>query len=128
MLYRDDAGLSQLHAALATWGTLAAARGTFDLLAHRFIPWPSLFGADKSFLKEDTSLRRRIAFWRFVWRFSIGYLTLFGLFPYVLDVLRGDPANFVDSIVWGLNRVTHGRRASGTARPPPTARSCCSSS
>ena len=106
MLYRDDAGLSQLHAALATWGTLAAARGTFDLIAHRFIPWPSLFGADKSFLKEDTSLRRRIAFWRFVWRFTIGYLTLFGLFPYVLDVLRGDPANFVDSIVWGLNRVT----------------------
>jgi ATP-dependent Zn protease len=106
MLYRDDAGLSQLHAALATWGTLAAARGTFDLIAHRFIPWPSLFGADKSFLKEDTSLRRRIAFWRFIWRFSIGYLTLFGLFPYLLDVLRGDPANLVDSIVWGLNRIT----------------------
>jgi ATP-dependent Zn protease len=106
MLYRDDAGLSQLHAGLATWGTLAAARGTFDLIAHRFIPWPSLFGADKSFLKEDTSLRRRIAFWRFVWRFTIGYLTLFGLIPYLLDVLRGDPANLVDSIVWGLNRVT----------------------
>jgi ATP-dependent Zn protease len=106
MLYRDDAGLSKLHAALATWGTLAAARGTFDLIAHRFIPWPSLFGADKSFLKEDTSLRRRIAFWRFVWRFTIGYLTLFGLIPYLLDVLRGDPANLVDSIVWGLNRVT----------------------
>src|SRR3954451_4223998 len=54
MLYRDDAGLSQLHAGLATWGTLAAARGTFDLLSHRFIPWPSLFGAEKSWLKEDT--------------------------------------------------------------------------
>jgi cell division protease FtsH len=106
MLYRDDAGFSQLHAALATWGTLAAARGTFDLLAHRFIPWPSLFGADKSFLKEDTSLRRRIAFWRFVWRFTIGYLTLFGLIPYLLDVLRGDPANLWQSIVWALQRVT----------------------
>ena len=106
MLYRDDAGLSQLHAALATWGTLAAARGTFDLLAHRFIPWPSLFGADKSFLREDTSLRRRIAFWRFVWRFTIGYLTLFGLIPYLLDVLRGDPANLWQSIVWALQRVT----------------------
>ena len=106
MLYRDDAGFSQLHAALATWGTLAAARGTFDLLAHRFIPWPSLFGADKSFLREDTSLRRRIAFWRFVWRFTIGYLTLFGLIPYLLDVLRGDPANLWQSIVWALQRVT----------------------
>ena len=127
MLYRDDAGFSQLHAALATWGTLAAARGTFDLLAHRFIPWPSLFGADKSFLREDTSLRRRIAFWRFVWRFTIGYLTLFGLIPYLLDVLRGDPANLWQSIVWALNGSPP-CRASGTGRPPPTARSCSSSS
>ena len=128
MLYRDDAGLSQLHAALATWGTLAAARGTFDLLAHRFIPWPSLFGADKSYLKEDTSLRRRIAFWRFIWRFSIGYLTLFGVFPYVLDILRGDPANFVDSIVWGLDRVSTVGELLERHGPRPTARSCCSSS
>jgi ATP-dependent Zn protease len=104
--YRENAGLSQLHAALATWGTLAAARGTFDLLAHRFIPWPSLFGADKSFLNEDTSLRRRIAFWRFMWRLSIGYLTLFGVLPFVMDVLRGDHANFVDSIVWGIDRIS----------------------
>ena len=105
LFYRDDASLSQLHAGLATWGTLAAARGTFDLIAHRFIPWPSLFGADKSFLNEDTSLRRRIAFWRFMWRLSIGYLTIFGVFPYILDVLRGNSANFVNSIVWGLHRV-----------------------
>ena len=106
LLYRDNAGLSQLHAGLATWGTLAAARGTLDLIAHRFIPWPSLFGADKSWLRQDTSLRRRIAFWRFIWRFSIGYLTIFGVFPYVLDVLRGNHANFLDSIVWGLHRVS----------------------
>ena len=79
MLYRDNAGLSQLHASLATWGTLAAVRGTFDILAHRFIPWPSLFGADKSLLNEDTSLRRRIAFWRFMWNASrLFYLAIFG--------------------------------------------------
>jgi ATP-dependent Zn protease len=105
MFYRDDCDLRPLHAALATWGTLAAARGTFDLIVHRFIPWPSLFGADKSYLNEDTSLRRRIAFWRFMWRLAIAYLTLFGVIPYIIDVLRGDPSNFVDSIVWGLHRV-----------------------
>ena len=105
-LYRENAGLSQLHTALATWGTLAAARGTFDLLAHRFVPWPSLFGAGKSFLREDTGLRRRIAFWRFMWRLAIGYLTIFGVVPYVMDILRGEHANFLDSIVWGLDRVS----------------------
>lgn len=66
LFFRDDHDLSKLHAGLATWGTLAAARGTFDLIAHRFIPWPSLFGAHKTWLNEDTSLRRRIAFWRFM--------------------------------------------------------------
>ena len=104
--YREDQDLSALHTALATWATLAAARGTFDLLAHRFIPWPSLFGAGKSYLTEDTSLRRRIAFWRFMWRLTIFYLTLFAVIPYVMDVLRGDPANFVDSIVWGIDRLS----------------------
>jgi cell division protease FtsH len=106
LLYRENAGLSQLHAGLATWGTLAAARGTFDLLAHRFIPWPSLFGAGKSYLNEDTGLRRRIAFWRFMWKLSIFYLAIFGVLPFFMDVLRGDPANFVDSIVWGIDRIS----------------------
>src|SRR3954452_23024844 len=84
MLYRDDAGLSQLHAGLATWGTLAAARGTFDILAHRFIPWPSLFGAGKSYLTEHTSLRRRIAFWRFMWKVTFFYFALFAVLPYFM--------------------------------------------
>jgi ATP-dependent Zn protease len=105
LFYRDEAGLSQLHAGLATWGTLAAARGTFDLLAHRLIPWPSLFGAGKSYLTEDTSLRRRIAFWRFMWRISLFYLAIFGVLPYIMDVLRGEQANFVDSIVWAIDRI-----------------------
>jgi SpoVK/Ycf46/Vps4 family AAA+-type ATPase len=105
LLYREEADLSVLHAVLATWGTLAAARGTFDIVAHRVIPWPSLFGAGKPYLTEDTSLRRRIAFWRFVWRFSLTYLTLFAVIPFFMDVLRGDQANFVDSVVWGIARV-----------------------
>src|SRR3954447_15897070 len=104
LLYRDNAGLSQLHAALATWATLAAARGTFDILAHRFIPWPSLFGADRSYLNEDTSLRRRIAFWRFMWKISIFYFALFAVLPYFMDILRGNPANFADSMAWAVDR------------------------
>jgi SpoVK/Ycf46/Vps4 family AAA+-type ATPase len=96
---------SQLHAFLATWGRSPRAR-------HVRHPRPPLHPLAEPvrrrevWLKQDTGLRRRIAFWRFIWRFSIGYLTLFGVFPYVLDVLRGNPANFVDSIVWGLHRVS----------------------
>ena len=121
--------MSQLHAFLATWATLAAARGTFDILAHRFIPWPSLFGADKSFLTEDTSLRRRIAFWRFVWRF-----TLFYLFA-VRSRSRSSwtscaaiPPASRHSIVWAIDRFgTFGSLLERHDRPP-TARSCSSSS
>ncbi len=104
MIYRDNAGLSELHALLATWGTLAAVRGTFDILAHRFIPWPSLFGADRSYLNEDTSLRRRIAFWRFIWKFSLFYMAIFAVIPYFMDIFRGDPANFADSVTWAIDR------------------------
>src|SRR3978361_591387 len=57
MLSRDACAPRPLHAALATWGTLAAARGTFDLIVHRFIPWPSLFRAEKTWLRQDTPRR-----------------------------------------------------------------------
>ena len=45
-----------------TFVTVILFRGLVDIIVRRFIPWPSLFGAGKSYLSEDTSLRRRIAF------------------------------------------------------------------
>jgi ATP-dependent Zn protease len=53
-------------ALLATLALVIVSRGLVDLLFHRFIPWPSLFGLDSPQLREeDVVARRRAWFWRF---------------------------------------------------------------
>ncbi|HEY7730142.1 MAG TPA: AAA family ATPase [Gaiellaceae bacterium] len=59
-------GWSWWAALLGTLGLVVAARGLVDLVFHRFIPWPSLFGLDNPELREeDVVARRRAWFWRF---------------------------------------------------------------
>jgi cell division protease FtsH len=48
---------------------IAAFRGFIDLVVHRMIPWPTLFGTDDPRLREeDVTNRRRSWFWRFWYR------------------------------------------------------------
>ena len=50
----------------ATLIAIAAFRGALDLVFHRFIRWPSLFGIDSARLREeDVMARRRVFFWHF---------------------------------------------------------------
>ena len=51
-------------ALLATIVAVSAFRGLIDIVAHRFIPRPSLYGADREALKDDAMARRRLWFWR----------------------------------------------------------------
>ena len=58
--------------------SVAAFRGLLDLIFHRFIRWPSLFGIDNDRLREeDIVARRRVSFWHFWFRL------LFVLFVFV---------------------------------------------
>src|SRR5437762_13480148 len=53
------------------FGSVAAFRGFIDLVLHRFIPWPSLFGTDDPQLRdEDVTNRRRSWFWRYWYRIA----------------------------------------------------------
>lgn len=48
-------------------GTLlgvAAFRGVVDLIVHKLLPKPSLYGADREQLKKDQVARRQLWFWR----------------------------------------------------------------
>ena len=48
-------------------GTLigvAAFRGLIDILAHRLIPAPALYGAEKELREQDVMTRRRLWYWR----------------------------------------------------------------
>ncbi len=51
-------------ALLTTIIAVSAFRGFIDIVAHRFIPRPSLYGADREALMDDAMARRRLWFWR----------------------------------------------------------------
>ena len=82
------------------WSILAALlivvcfRGVFDLLFHRFIPRPSLFGLESQQLREeDVVARRRVWFWRFWVKIAIvaigvgGFFYAIGGVGYLVQVL-----------------------------------------
>ena len=67
---------------VATIVAIAAFRGLLDLIFHRFIEWPSLFGIDNARMREDDVVaRRRVWFWHFwakvVYLFGLLILTVF---------------------------------------------------
>ena len=51
-------------ALLGTILSIAAFRGLIDVVAHRCIPRPSLYGAGRELLEEDIVARRRLWYWR----------------------------------------------------------------
>jgi hypothetical protein len=55
-------------ALLVTFFSVVAFRGLVDVLAHKYIPRASLYGAEKPLLEEDVVARRRVWYWRTKWR------------------------------------------------------------
>jgi ATP-dependent Zn protease len=56
---------------LATFFVVIAFRGLIDLIAHRMIKRPSLYGADREALLDDAMARRRVWFWRGKYKFVL---------------------------------------------------------
>src|SRR4051812_41321050 len=73
-------GLAFRYALLLTVIEVGAFRGLVDLAFRRYIETPSLFGEESIELREsDIVARRRVAFWRMVWklvRFGVVLITL----------------------------------------------------
>jgi len=73
-------GLALRYALLLTVIEVAGFRGLVDLAFRRFIETPSLFGEESQELREsDVVARRRVAFWRGIWklvRFMLVFVTL----------------------------------------------------
>jgi ATP-dependent Zn protease len=74
------------------WSILAALlivvcfRGVFDLVFHRMIPRPSLFGLESQRLREeDVVARRRVWFWRFWVKVGIAVVVI-GALGYMLGI------------------------------------------
>ena len=68
----DHVGISTGWAIAITLFAVIAMRGAMDLVFRRFIPWPSLFGAqDARLAEEDVLNRRRAWFWKSFFRWAV---------------------------------------------------------
>jgi cell division protease FtsH len=81
-------GWHPLPALLVTVVAVVAFRGLVDVLAHRFIPRASLYGAGRELLQQDVVDRRRHWYWRTKWRRWTWIAVVFGL-PLLVLALAG---------------------------------------
>jgi ATP-dependent Zn protease len=72
-----------------------AFRGLIDLIAHKLIPRPSLYGADREALLDDATARRRWWYWRGKYRLLMWLAIIVGIPFLLLLAITGDSPNDV---------------------------------
>src|SRR5215211_6714680 len=76
--------------ALGAFAAVVVFRGLVDVLAHRFIPAPTIYGAETELAKDDVIARRRLWYWRKKFRRTTFWGSLFLLVSLVVAVLQGE--------------------------------------
>jgi ATP-dependent Zn protease len=93
-------GWPWLWALLTTIVAVSAFRGLIDLVAHRFIPRPSLYGADRDTLLDDAMARRRLWFWRGKYRLLLWLAAIvFGVLG-IVAAIAGETIPGLISDIW----------------------------
>ena len=94
-------------ALLGTLLGIAAFRGLIDVLAHKMIPAPSLYGAERELRNDDVVSRRRLWYWRRKYRkltWIVGIVTALTLIAMVFNAFTGGDSSFVGGLksLWDL--------------------------
>ncbi|MEA2265202.1 MAG: cell division protease FtsH, partial [Solirubrobacteraceae bacterium] len=90
---------SFLGALVGTFAGVIAFRGLIDVIAHRVIPRPSLYGAGREALLEDAVARRRVWYWRGKYKLLVWLGLVFLMFLFVVDVVFGStPGHLFSSL------------------------------
>jgi ATP-dependent Zn protease len=87
---------------VATVFGVIAFRGLVDVIAHRLIPRPSMYGADREALQHDALSRRRSWFWRGKYRILFWVVVIVGLLMLILGESLGDTLSDVGSAIGDL--------------------------
>src|SRR5689334_2231167 len=99
ILYQRN-GWSFLAALVVSGIAVIAFRGLVDVVARKFIPSPTLYGADERLAQEDVIAKRRLWYWRTKYRrltyFLIFMTLLIGVMLFV-QWLSGDPLSVRDA-------------------------------
>ena len=92
-------GYSLAWSLAATFFIVVAFRGAVELAIRRMMPWPSLYGIDDPELKEeDVMARRRVSFWRAVFRLLVFVFVVLTLIWIVRLLVPGGSTSWVDSV------------------------------
>src|SRR5580765_176224 len=91
-------GYSIAWSLAATFGIVVAFRGAVEIAIRRLMPWPSLYGTDAPELKEeDVIARRRVSFWRAVFRLLIFVVVVLTMIWVVRLLIPGGSTSWIDS-------------------------------
>jgi cell division protease FtsH len=91
-------GYSIAWSLAATFAIVVAFRGAVELAIRRLMPWPSLYGTDDPELKEeDVVARRRVSFWRGVFRLLIFVVVVLTMIWLVRLLVPGGSTSWIDS-------------------------------
>ena len=91
-------GYSVLWSLAATFLVVVAFRGAIELLIRRLMPWPSLYGTDDDALKEeDVIARRRVSFWRGVFKLVVFVLVVLTIIWVCRLIVPGGSTSWLDS-------------------------------
>jgi cell division protease FtsH len=97
----DRAEWPLVWALVGTLLGVAAFRGLIDVLAHKLIPAPSLYGAERELRSEDVVSRRRLWYWRRKYRrltWLIVVITALTLGAMVYNAIAGGDASFMGGL------------------------------
>jgi cell division protease FtsH len=86
-------------AVLGTILGIAAFRGLIDVLAHKLIPAPSLYGAEAELRDQDIVSRRRLWYWRRWYRRLVWLTVWFSVFVAIAMIYNAISGG--DASVWG---------------------------
>ena len=81
---------SLLSSLVGTLVGVIAFRGLIDVVAHRFIPRPSLYSADRETLLEDAVARRRVWYWRGKYKLLLWLAACAAVCLLFITVILGD--------------------------------------
>ena len=96
--FHSALGWSLAWSFFVTFLLVIAFRGAADLMVRRMIPWPSLYGTDDEGLREEDVInRRRVSFWRSIFRLFTFFLVLFTLIWIIRLLVPGGSTSWVDS-------------------------------
>jgi ATP-dependent Zn protease len=96
IVLRDTFEWPLIWAVLGTILGVAALRGLIDVLAHKMIPAPSLYGAEDELREQDVVSRRRLWYWKTKYRRGLILFTLFAIAVMIamaINSFTGDDAS-----------------------------------